>query len=119
MELGRYLQEQRKAQKKTLKDMSASSGVSQPYLCDFEKGAFLRPNYDKLTLIAKGYKVPLDLLLKTFYGENLIDEELEIKLKEVLSDSKLSANTRKMAAAEKKGDATKKLIVELYEKLKK
>ncbi|AQX72696.1 MULTISPECIES: helix-turn-helix domain-containing protein [Dehalococcoides] len=121
-DFGEYLRKLREAQKLSLREMAAKTGVSVSYITQIENGKRKAPGPEVLKKLAPAYNVPVRELLKAagymddvkeFKSILSDEEEVERAFNYVIGDPRYQSGTRVT------GPITievKRFVVEMYEK---
>lgn len=121
IELGELLNNKRRETGRTLRELAELLNVSVNYLSSIEKGGIRCPGKERLTDIAKHYGVDLAEINRVFYPSNEFLAEaakVDQEFANVLQDSVFFDECRKRIMKEKIGVETKKMIIELVNRLK-
>jgi len=121
IELGELLKNKRRETGRTLRQLAELIGVSVNYLSAIEKGGIRCPGKERLADIAKHYGVDLAEINRVFYpsNEHLAEvAKVDQEFANALQESVFFDEFRKLILKEKIGVETKKLIVELVNRIK-
>lgn len=121
-DFGEYLRNLREAQKLSLREMAAKTGVSVSYITQIENGKRKAPGPEVLKRLAPAYNVPVrDLLKAAGYLDDIKEirptlseeEEVERAFNYVISDPRYQSGTRVTGPITTE---VKRFVVEMYEK---
>jgi transcriptional regulator with XRE-family HTH domain len=121
-DFGEYLRKLREAQKLSLREMAAKTGVSVSYITQIENGRRKAPGPEVLKWLARAYNVPVrDLLKAAGYLDDIKEirptlseeEEVERAFNYVISDPRYQSGTRVTGPITTE---VKRFVVEMYEK---
>jgi transcriptional regulator with XRE-family HTH domain len=121
-DFGEYLRKLREAQKLSLREMAAKTGVSVSYITQIENGRRKAPGPEVLKRLAPAYNVPVrDLLKAAGYLDDIKEirptlseeEEVERAFNYVISDPRYQSGTRVTGPITTE---VKRFVVEMYEK---
>lgn len=122
-EFGRYLANLRVQAGLSQEQMEHKTGLKKSYINSLEQGVVKQPGSDKINKIVSGYNLKEEDVLNIFYGshgEEIVEEHVRLDaiLNQIRKDRTFGLNERVLRAlAEPMGLETKKLIIQLYEKL--
>lgn len=121
-DFGEYLRKLREAQKLSLREMAAKTGVSVSYITQIENGKRKAPGPEVLKKLAPAYNVPVRELLKAAgYLDDIKEvksilsdeEEVERAFNYVIGDPRYQSGTRVTGPITTE---VKRFVVEMYEK---
>ncbi len=121
-DFGEYLRKLREAQKLSLREMAAKTGVSVSYITQIENGKRKAPGPEVLKKLAPAYNVPVRELLKAagymddvkeFKSILSDEEEVERAFNYVIGDPRYQSGTRVTGPITVE---VKRFVVEMYEK---
>lgn len=121
-DFGEYLRKLREAQKLSLREMAAKTGVSVSYITQIENGKRKAPGPEVLKKLAPAYNVPVrDLLKAAGYMDDIKElksilsdeEEVERAFNYVIGDPRYQSGTRVTGPITTE---VKRFVVEMYEK---
>jgi len=121
-DFGEYLRKLREAQKLSLREMAAKTGVSVSYITQIENGKRKAPGQEVLKKLAPAYNVPVrDLLKAAGYLDDIKEvksilsdeEEVERAFNYVIGDPRYQSGTRVTGPITTE---VKRFVVEMYEK---
>ncbi|AII57385.1 helix-turn-helix domain-containing protein [Dehalococcoides mccartyi] len=121
-DFGEYLRKLREAQKLSLREMAAKTGVSVSYITQIENGKRKAPGPEVLKKLAPAYNVPVrDLLKAAGYLDDIKEvksilsdeEEVERAFNYVIGDPRYQSGTRVTGPITTE---VKRFVVEMYEK---
>lgn len=121
-DFGEYLRKLREAQKMSLREMAAKTGVSVSYITQIENGKRKAPGPEVLKKLAPAYNVPVrDLLKAAGYMDDIKEvksilsdeEEVERAFNYVIGDPRYQSGTRVTGPITTE---VKRFVVEMYEK---
>lgn len=92
-ELGDFIREQRRSARLSLRKLSETAGISNPYLSQIERG-LRKPSAEILQAIAKGLRISAETL---YVRAGILDEERDQDLvAEILKDTKISERQKQV-----------------------
>ncbi|AMU85951.1 helix-turn-helix domain-containing protein [Dehalococcoides mccartyi] len=121
-DFGEYLRKLREAQKLSLREMAAKTGVSVSYITQIENGKRKAPGPEVLKKLAPAYNVPVrDLLKAAGYLDDIKEvksilsdeEEVERAFNYVIGDPRYQSGTRVTGPITTE---VKRFVIEMYEK---
>lgn len=101
-ELGRFIREQRRTARLSLRKLSSMAGVSNPYLSQIERG-LRRPSAEILQAIAKALRISAETL---YVKAGILEERGDLDLESaILADPTI-------------GEKQKQVLIEIYQSFK-
>jgi transcriptional regulator with XRE-family HTH domain len=92
-ELGSFIREQRRAARLSLRKLSETAGISNPYLSQIERG-LRKPSAEILQAIAKALRISAETL---YVRAGILDEERDHDLvAEILRDTSISERQKQV-----------------------
>ena len=115
-EFGKFVEEKRKAQNKTLRGLAAELEIAPAYLSDIEKGHRYPPDKDKLYILAEILKLSEEDTCRMFdlaAGEK--DNTVSPDLPEYIMNTKKARVALRIARDNDASDATWQKVIDMLE----